>query len=168
MKITFRAESKIDYEVCPRPVPTSQYLPEWWRKAKPYEPSPGDPDGKKMKVKGRETTAMMKKCTPMLDLLTAGYIVPLWSDVLVEQDEERQHDRQDHGEGVAQRHGNDTVLADHEVVAKAEEALAAARKKCCGWGGTVRDGRIETQGEHRERIVAELEKLGYKVKRAGG
>jgi hypothetical protein len=87
MKIMFRAESKIDFEVCPRPVPTSQYLPEWWRKATPYEPSKNDPEGKKMKIRGRETTAMMKKCTPMLDLLTAGYIVPLWSDVLVEQDE---------------------------------------------------------------------------------
>lgn len=48
------------------------------------------------------------------------------------------------------------------------EALAALLKKRCGAGGTVRDGRIEIQGEHRERIVAELEELGYKVKRAGG
>lgn len=35
-------------------------------------------------------------------------------------------------------------------------------------GGTVKDGRIEIQGDQRERIVAELEKLGYKVKRVGG
>ena len=48
------------------------------------------------------------------------------------------------------------------------EALAAVLKKRCGSGGTVREGRIEIQGEHRERIVAELGKLGYKVKRAGG
>ena len=34
--------------------------------------------------------------------------------------------------------------------------------------GTVKDGRIEIQGDQRERIVAELEKLGYKVKRVGG
>ena len=48
------------------------------------------------------------------------------------------------------------------------EALAADLKRRCGSGGTVRDGRIEIQGEHRQRIVAELEGLGYKVKRAGG
>ena len=35
-------------------------------------------------------------------------------------------------------------------------------------GGTVKDGRIEIQGDQRERIVAELEKLGYKVQRVGG
>jgi translation initiation factor 1 len=47
-------------------------------------------------------------------------------------------------------------------------ALATTLKRCCGSGGTARDGRIEIQGEHRERIAAELSKLGYRVKRAGG
>lgn len=46
--------------------------------------------------------------------------------------------------------------------------LAARLKQRCGTGGTVKDGRIEIQGDHRERIVVELQKLGYKVKRAGG
>jgi predicted translation initiation factor SUI1 len=46
--------------------------------------------------------------------------------------------------------------------------LAATLKQKCGTGGTVKDGRIEIQGDQRERIVAELEKLGYKVKRVGG
>jgi protein-tyrosine phosphatase len=46
--------------------------------------------------------------------------------------------------------------------------LAAKLKQKCGTGGTVKDGRIEIQGDQRERIVAELEKLGYKVKRVGG
>jgi translation initiation factor 1 (eIF-1/SUI1) len=32
----------------------------------------------------------------------------------------------------------------------------------------VKDGRIEIQGDHRDRIVEELEGLGYRVKRAGG
>jgi translation initiation factor 1 len=46
--------------------------------------------------------------------------------------------------------------------------LAARLKQKCGTGGTVKDGRIEIQGDQRERIVTELEKLGYKVKRVGG
>jgi predicted translation initiation factor SUI1 len=46
--------------------------------------------------------------------------------------------------------------------------LAATLKQRCGTGGTVKDGRIEIQGDQRDRIVAELEKLGYRVKRAGG
>jgi predicted translation initiation factor SUI1 len=46
--------------------------------------------------------------------------------------------------------------------------LAAQLKQRCGTGGTVKGGRIEIQGDQRERMVAELEKLGYKVKRVGG
>jgi translation initiation factor 1 len=46
--------------------------------------------------------------------------------------------------------------------------LATRLKKLCGAGGSVKGGVIEIQGEHRERLVAELSKLGYAAKRAGG
>ncbi len=52
-----------------------------------------------------------------------------------------------------------------------EEALKALAKKLkqeCGTGGTVKEGVIEIQGEHREKIADVLQKLGYKVKIAGG
>jgi len=48
------------------------------------------------------------------------------------------------------------------------ETLAARLKKRCGSGGTVREGVIEIQGEHRETIVAELGKLGWPAKKSGG
>ena len=47
-------------------------------------------------------------------------------------------------------------------------SVSSTLKQRCGTGGTVKDGRIEIQGDQRERIVAELERLGYKVKRVGG
>jgi translation initiation factor 1 len=48
------------------------------------------------------------------------------------------------------------------------EALARALKQRCGSGGTVRDGAIEIQGEHRDTIIAELAKRGIAARRSGG
>jgi translation initiation factor 1 len=48
------------------------------------------------------------------------------------------------------------------------KSLAKKLKAICGSGGTVKDNIIEIQGEHREKIAAALEKMGYKVKIAGG
>lgn len=46
--------------------------------------------------------------------------------------------------------------------------LAQQLKKLCGSGGTVKDGNIEIQGDHCDKVQAKLSALGYKVKRAGG
>ena len=46
--------------------------------------------------------------------------------------------------------------------------LARELKQCCGSGGTVREGTIEIQGEHRDTLVAELIQRGYAARRAGG
>ena len=48
------------------------------------------------------------------------------------------------------------------------EALASQLKRRCGSGGTVREGVIEIQGEHRDVLVQELAKLGYDARRSGG
>lgn len=46
--------------------------------------------------------------------------------------------------------------------------LAGELKRLCGTGGTLKEGTIEIQGDHRDRIVAALEQRGYTVKLAGG
>jgi translation initiation factor 1 len=48
------------------------------------------------------------------------------------------------------------------------EALLRTLKQQLGTGGTLKDGEIEIQGDHRERVAAALSALGYKVKFAGG
>ena len=52
-----------------------------------------------------------------------------------------------------------------------EEALNTLGKQlrsACGSGGTVKDGVLEVQGDHCERVMAELASRGFKPKRAGG
>ena len=46
--------------------------------------------------------------------------------------------------------------------------LGKQLKALCGSGGTVKDGVIEVQGEHCERVIDHLKKGGWTVKRAGG
>lgn len=61
-----------------------------------------------------------------------------------------------------------TVVSELPLNDDELKELATQLKNKCGTGGTAKDGRIEIQGDHRDRIAQELEKLGYKVKRAGG
>ena len=66
--------------------------------------------------------------------------------------------------------GGKTVTVITGVVGSADAlaALAQQLKKLCGSGGTVKDGNIEIQGDHCDKVQAKLTELGYKVKRAGG
>jgi translation initiation factor 1 len=47
-------------------------------------------------------------------------------------------------------------------------AVASDLKRHCGSGGAVKDGAVEIQGDHREKVAARLEAKGYRVKLAGG
>ena len=73
------------------------------------------------------------------------------------------------GREVAGRAGKGvSVITGLTLRADELEALATRLKKLCGAGGAVKDGKIEIQGDHRDRLVAELVKLGYEARRSGG
>lgn len=69
-----------------------------------------------------------------------------------------------------QGRGGKTVTAVHGLAldAPALDRLASDLKRRCGTGGSVKDGVILIQGDHRDTLVAELERRGFRVKLAGG
>lgn len=68
------------------------------------------------------------------------------------------------------RRGGKTVTVVRDLQLSPEDLAALARqlKGLLGTGGTVKDGSIEIQGDHRERVAEELRKLGYRARLAGG
>ncbi len=61
-----------------------------------------------------------------------------------------------------------TVVKGVPLDAAALTELGKQLKAACGSGGTVKDGVIEVQGDHGDKLVALLQARGYTVKRAGG
>lgn len=66
--------------------------------------------------------------------------------------------------------GGGTVIVISGIPLSASEIkeLAGVLKKKCGCGGTIKDGVIEIQGDHRDTLSTELQTRGFKVKLAGG
>ncbi len=65
------------------------------------------------------------------------------------------------GKGVTLVKG--LLLDDGALTQRAKQLKAA-----CGSGGTVKDGVIEIQGDHCDKVIEQLQKQGFTVKRAGG
>lgn len=64
--------------------------------------------------------------------------------------------------------GTVIVISGISLTAPQIKELAGVLKKKCGCGGTVKNGVIEIQGDHRDTLSAELKARGFKVKLAGG
>lgn len=58
-----------------------------------------------------------------------------------------------------------TGVMSHEA---GQQALLKLLKNKLGTGGTLKDGVLEIQGDHRDQIVELLNGLGYKAKKSGG
>jgi hypothetical protein len=67
--------------VLKKPKPASDYIPEWYKKAIPYL----SPDGKKAPTLDGTPMATIKKCMPVFDMMTAGYIMETPYDIYVRQ-----------------------------------------------------------------------------------
>ena len=70
---------------------------------------------------------------------------------------------------VKGRGGGTVIVVTGVPLAEVQlKELAGALKKRCGCGGTIKNGVIEIQGDHRELLVQELQSRGFRVKLAGG
>ena len=61
-----------------------------------------------------------------------------------------------------------TVVYDLKLPDLDLREVARQLKQSCATGGTIKDGRIELQGDHRDLVVTRLVALGYPARAAGG
>lgn len=61
-----------------------------------------------------------------------------------------------------------TLITGLPLAPDALKTLGKRLKAQCATGGTVKDGLIEIQGDHRDAVIRILEKEGWTVKRSGG
>lgn len=85
MKITFTALDEYGWDIEPKPIPASSYMPKWFKDSTPYIKSPSNPEGSKLIVDNGWHNKSFKKCVPMLDAMATGYIITLWADVQIRQ-----------------------------------------------------------------------------------
>jgi hypothetical protein len=77
MEIKFIASSKHVTEVRSKPQPASSFMPSWWKEMPMFS------NGAKKLELTPYSNVTAKKCFPLLDSMTTGYIVTLWADILV-------------------------------------------------------------------------------------
>jgi hypothetical protein len=81
-KIKFIYVSEYAWGVMERPKPSRSFIPKWHKEMKNYYEDD-------IKIFDSESNATPKKCVPMFDAITSGYTIPLWADVLMEEDQNK-------------------------------------------------------------------------------
>jgi translation initiation factor 1 len=61
-----------------------------------------------------------------------------------------------------------TTVSGFQIDSVELKNLATKLKRRCGTGGSVKDGVIIIQGDHRDALIAELKNRGFKAKISGG
>jgi len=86
--------------VLPKPKPASEYIPQWYKDAKAYL----DPSGKKVPPLDGVPGSTIKRCMPVWDMMTAGYIMETPYDIYVRQTPEGPYFQWGHMEAVVFQH----------------------------------------------------------------
>ena len=77
-EIRFIPKTELVFHTVPSPKPAKTYMPEWFKTMESFIKND-------KKFTPQSTQATFKRCVPVLDSLTSGYIQELWCDVYVEQ-----------------------------------------------------------------------------------
>lgn len=109
-------------------------------------------------VYSSEPESFCRKCGRPTDLCSCGRRKAAKADGVVRISRSTKGRK---GSGVS-------VITGLPLHGKELSKLAKELKKKCGSGGTVKNGVIEIQGEHREKLQKLLTAKGYNVKIAGG
>jgi hypothetical protein len=143
MKIKFLATKDINLEP---PISSKELLPDWYKETNPYINN----QKSTMFVNNMlYTTATVKKCMPVFDSLTAGYLIKTWADIKVYKQD-----------GILQYEIEEEILASHNVaqagkhpfVLKGDDIIA---KFMSIWGISTPEGYscLFKEPSHRDNII---------------
>jgi translation initiation factor 1 len=109
-------------------------------------------------VYSTDSGRMCPACRQPVAQCRCGTAAPLPSDGVVRVSREKQG------------RGGKTVTVVRGLGGDGESLAAYGRKlrSACGSGGTTKDGVVEVQGDHVDRVIALIQADGRTVKRAGG
>ncbi len=100
----------------------------------------------------------------------------VWDSDIGPVDGDGKGERRPDGDGIVRvrretsgRKGKEVTSISGVLLPQKElKALAKDLKKLCGSGGSTKDGIIEIQGDHVEKVIEALTKRSFTVKRSGG